>query len=152
MTVSVLCVCLGNICRSPTAEAVLRTRAEEAGLALEVDSAGTGGWHVGHPPDRRAQAAAAARGYDLSRQRARQVVQGDGRFDLILAMDDQNAADLRRLLPPEAHDRIALFLDGAPETAGRSVPDPYYDDRFDHVLDLIEAAADGWVARLKAGR
>ncbi len=149
----ILCVCLGNICRSPTAEAVLRAKLEAAGLgAIEVDSAGTGDWHVGSPPDERATAAAAARGIELGGT-ARQVRREDfERFDLLLAMDRSNEADLRALAPsPEAARRVRLIreLDPGAE-AGLDVPDPYHggSDGFDHVLDLLERACDGLLAEL----
>ncbi|MBK5932666.1 protein tyrosine phosphatase [Rhodovulum imhoffii] len=139
----ILFVCLGNICRSPTAEGVFRGLAEAAGVAVQVDSAGTGGWHVGNPPDRRAQAAAAARSYDLSGLRARQVCPEDfDRFDLILAMDRSNRADLERLRPAGNTTPVRLFLDYAGGSQ-REVPDPYYEGGFDRVLDLIEAASRG---------
>jgi protein-tyrosine phosphatase len=138
----ILCVCLGNICRSPTGEAVLRAHLPGA----EIDSAGTGGWHVGDPPYRPAIAAAARRGHDLSPQRARQVETEDfRRFDLILAMDRQNLADLRALAPADARAQVTLFLD---PIGGGDVPDPYYTRDFDGALDLIERAAEAWAARL----
>ncbi len=142
----VLCVCLGNICRSPTAEAVLRDLAarEAPGLITAVDSAGTAAYHVGEPPDRRSVAAAARRGYDLSALRARRVHQSDFQaFDLILAMDRANLAVLTRAAPHGARARIELFLAFAPDLGVDEVPDPYYggDDGFEHVLDLIEAGA-----------
>lgn len=136
----VLMVCLGNICRSPTAEAVLRHRLVAAGLdaLVEVDSAGTGDWHVGDPPDMRSQRHAARRGYDLSALRARRVSEADfARFDLILAMDQDNLADLERLQPEGGRAELRLFAD-AP------VPDPYAGGPagFELVLDLAEAASD----------
>jgi protein-tyrosine phosphatase len=145
--VRVLMVCLGNICRSPTAEAVLRAKLESVGLAhrVHVDSAGTGGWHVGDPPDSRSQRHAAKRGYDLSGLRARRVTPEDfDRFDFILAMDEDNLADLQRLAPDQG-GRATLRLFAAVE-----VPDPYSGTPagFEHVLDLVEAAADAWVAAL----
>ncbi len=149
---SVLFVCLGNICRSPTAEAVFRSRAGAAGLNLEIDSAGTGAWHVGAMPDERAQAAGKLRGYDLTPIRARQVSAGDyERFDLVLAMDHDNLSTLQSRAPKVAQDRIRLFLEFAPELGLNAVPDPYYggDDGFEEVLDLIEAASDGLIAHLK---
>lgn len=152
---SVLFVCLGNICRSPTAEAVFRTRAAAAGLDVAIDSAGTGAWHVGAMPDERAQAAGRARGYDLTSIRARQVVEDDYKmFDLVLAMDHDNLATLKSRAPKDRHGRIRLFLDFAPEARLNAVPDPYYggDDGFEEVLDLIETASDGLVAHLKAMR
>ena len=145
----VLFVCLGNICRSPTAEGVLRARAAAAGLALFVDSAGTGGWHVGEAPDRRAQAEARKRGYDLSAQRARQAMAQDFRdFDLIFAMDRSNLTALQRLRPADGAADLALFLDLLPGQPLREVPDPYYEDGFDTVLTLIEDGCDALIRRL----
>ncbi len=138
---------LGNICRSPTAEAVLRAKLGAAGLArrVEVDSAGTGSWHIGDPPDARSQRHAAKRGYDLSALRGRQVAEDDfQRFDLILAMDEGNLADLNRLAPDGAHRaELRLF-------AHIEVPDPYGGGPagFERVLDLVEAASDAWVKDL----
>lgn len=149
---SILFVCLGNICRSPTAEAVFRTRAAAAGLDVAIDSAGTGAWHVGAMPDERAQAAGLARGYDLTPIRARQVVVDDYEtFDLVLAMDHDNLATLKSRAPTDRHERIRLFLEFAPEAGLNAVPDPYYggDDGFEEVLDLIETASDGLIAHLK---
>jgi protein-tyrosine phosphatase len=136
----VLMVCLGNICRSPTAEAVLRHKLAAAGLDghVEVYSAGTGGWHVGDPPDARSQRHALRRGYDLSALRARRVSEADfQRFDLILAMDEDNLADLERLRPDGGRAEVRLF-------AERPVPDPYAGGAagFEAVLDLVEAASD----------
>jgi len=150
---SILFVCLGNICRSPTAEAVFRARAHAAGLDVHIASAGTGAWHVGASPDERAQAAGCARGYDLTPIRACQVSDADyERFDLLLAMDHDNLATLKSRAPKSAHDRIRLFLSFAPELGLNAVPDPYYggDQGFEEVLDLIEAASDGLIAHLKA--
>ncbi|TXS93001.1 low molecular weight phosphotyrosine protein phosphatase [Parahaliea maris] len=145
--VNVLFVCLGNICRSPTAHGVFEQRVAQRGLQerIVVDSCGTGDWHIGHPPDRRAQAAALQRGYDLSHLRARQVEPADfSLFDYVLAMDESNLGDLRAMRPASFAGHLGLFLDFA-DTGLREVPDPYYggDDGFDHVLDLIEAASDG---------
>jgi protein-tyrosine phosphatase len=138
----ILCVCLGNICRSPTAEAVLRHHLPGA----LIDSAGTGGWHVGAPPHGPAIAAAKARGYDLSDQRARQVAPADfERFDLILAMDAANLHDIGALRPSGAQARLAMFLE---PVGGGDVPDPYYSGDFEGALDLIEGAARAWAARL----
>lgn len=144
MSVSILCVCLGNICRSPTGQAVLETVLPEA----TVDSAGTGNWHVGEPPYAPMQQAARARGHDLSRQRARQVTAEDfHRFDLILAMDESNLADLQAIRPADSHADLALFLDVL-ENGPTDVPDPYYTRDFDGVVRLIERAAAKWAERL----
>ena len=143
----ILCVCLGNICRSPMAEGALRRRAAEAGLAIEVDSAGTGAYHIGNPPDPRGLAAAAARGYDNTGQRARQVrAQDFDDFDLIVAMDRANLTDLRRQAPHGARAEIELFH---PE--GTDIPDPYHGGPadYEHALDLVEMAADALIARLR---
>jgi protein-tyrosine phosphatase len=149
----VLFVCLGNICRSPTAEGVLRALAarEAPDLALEVDSAGTAAYHVGQPPDPRTRAAAARRGYDLSTLRARSIESADfERFDLILAMDRENLAVLRQRAPAHAHERLRLLLEFAPD-APEEVPDPYYGgpNGFEEVLDLVEAATRGLLAHLR---
>lgn len=144
----ILFVCLGNICRSPTAEGVTRALAEKAGVSVELDSAGTGSWHVGDPPDRRMQAAARAAGYDLSELRARQSQPSDFEtFDLILAMDEQNRMDLERLRPAGNETPVRLFLSYG--SSGRvNVPDPYYDGGFDGVVRMIEEAAEGLLAEL----
>lgn len=157
MTISVLFVCLGNICRSPTAEAVLRQRVKASGLAekLHIDSAGTGDWHIGKAPDPRSQAAALERGYDLSTLRARQVSAADfERFDYILAMDDANLADLKAMQPKDFAGHLGLFLAFHPGDVAPEVPDPYYGESagFDHVLDLVEAASDGLLAHLRDTR
>src|SRR6187402_2243323 len=150
----ILFVCLGNICRSPTAEGVLRAIAarEFPGLALQVDSAGTADYHVGEPPDRRTIAAARRRGYDLARLRARRVTRADlARFDLVLAMDRANLADLERLIAPDSRARLELFLDYAPECGFDEVPDPYSGgvEDFERVIDLCESAARGLLRRLQ---
>ena len=150
----ILFVCLGNICRSPTAEVVFRTVAsrEAPDIALEIDSAGTAGYHVGALPDRRTRQAAARRGYDLSALRARMVEAHDFEyFDLILAMDRENLSALERRSPPHARDRLRLFLEFAPQTGVSEVPDPYYGgpNGFEDVLDLIEAAARGLLEHLR---
>ena len=145
---SVLFVCLGNICRSPTAEGVFRKLVGEAGRSDEfhIDSAGTGSWHVGRAPDERARKAALNRGIDISRQVARQVRVGDFEdFDYILAMDKDNLRVLEGLAPASDRDKIGLFLDFAPGSGMREVPDPYYGgaNGFDDVLDLVEEASRG---------
>jgi len=150
----VLFVCLGNICRSPTAEGVLRDLAarEAPQLRLDVDSAGTADYHIGAPPDPRTQSAARARGIDLSGLRARQIEGRDfERFDYILAMDEDNLVQLERLRPRDAHAQLQLFMSYAPQLGQREVPDPYYGgpQDFEAVLDLTRAAARGFIAALE---
>jgi protein-tyrosine phosphatase len=124
---SVLFVCLGNICRSPLAEAAFRAEAERLGLDVHIDSAGTGDWHEGHPPDRRAAAVAARNGVDISHLRARQVRPEDfDRFDHIVALDRQNLRDLKRLRPPGSRAALSLLLDHVAGREGQPVADPYY--------------------------
>ena len=150
----ILFVCLGNICRSPTAEVVFRAVAQRDApdLVLEIDSAGTAGYHVGELPDQRTRQAAARRGYDMSALRAR-VVEADDfeHFDLILAMDRENLRALERRAPAHARERIRLFLEFAPEAGIGEVPDPYYGgpNGFEDVLDLIEAASRGLLEHLR---
>ena len=150
----ILFVCLGNICRSPTAEGVLRTLAarEAPELRLEVDSAGTADFHVGEPPDPRTQAAGLRRGYDLAALRARVIEPADfGHYDLILAMDEDNLRVLRRRAPAHVHERLRLLLEFAPDADSRDVPDPYYGgpNGFEEVLDLVEAATRGLLTHLR---
>jgi len=144
----ILFVCMGNICRSPTAEGVFRRLVQERAshLPLEIDSAGTHDYHVGEPPDARAVAAAARRGIDLRSLRARQVSDEDfERFDLIVAMDRLNHVTLLERAPPVAHERIRLFMEYAGDADVQDVPDPYYGGPlgFEQVLDLAEEAAAG---------
>lgn len=146
--ISVLFVCMGNICRSPTAEGVFRRLVDERapGLDLEIDSAGTHDYHVGEPPDERAVAAAARRGIDLGRLRARQVADADfERFDLIVAMDRLNREALLARSPESCRERIRLFMEFAGSSELDDVPDPYYGGPvgFEQVLDLAEEAAAG---------
>jgi protein-tyrosine phosphatase len=155
--VRILFVCLGNICRSPTAEAVLRRllELEAPELGVSVDSAGTHDYHVGRPPDPRAQAAARRRGFDMSALRARQIEPADfERFDYVLVMDEQNRRDALAIARPLGTARCALLLDFAPELELREVPDPYYGGPagFEQVLDLVEAAARGLIRELRTRR
>jgi protein-tyrosine phosphatase len=147
---------MGNICRSPTAEGVFRDLAQRAGLgeSLLVDSAGTGDWHVGAPPDRRAVQAAKRRGYDLSPLRARQVEPADfARFGWILAMDQQNLRALEAMRPVDYPGHVGLLLALQPELGIDEVPDPYYGGPkgFEHVLDLVESALTALLERVRAG-
>ncbi|MFQ5564371.1 MAG: low molecular weight protein-tyrosine-phosphatase [Parvularculaceae bacterium] len=147
----ILFVCLGNICRSPAAEGVLRAAARKRGLDLYIESAGTGGWHVGDPPDARMIKAAARRGYEIAHQRARQVALSDFyEFDYLLAMDLGNQAELLAMAPPNRECDIRLFLDFA-DTDMRETPDPYYggSQGFETVLDLIETGAEGFLDYLE---
>ena len=158
--VGVLFVCLGNICRSPTAHGIFQQRvlAQPVSVAecIRVDSAGTGDWHIGEPPDTRAQAAARQRGYNLSNLRARQVSRQDFNcFDYILAMDHRNLADLREIQPADFTGVLGMFLDYLPDntvngSVSRDVPDPYYggDEGFQQVLDLVEKASAGLLAHI----
>ncbi|MBW4329291.1 low molecular weight phosphotyrosine protein phosphatase [Stakelama sp. CBK3Z-3] len=147
---TILFVCLGNICRSPMAEGALRARAQAAGLDLIVDSAGTGGWHVGEPPDERAQAETLNHGVDISTLRGRQVAPVDfARFTHIFALDDENLANLRRFAP-ETHDaHLGLLLDMVPGLEGQPVADPYYGgaDGFARTWQQVDAAAAALVER-----
>ncbi len=148
MTTRILFVCLGNICRSPSAHGIFAHLAARSGVDVHVESAGTGGWHIGDPPDARAIQEAAARGYDLTAIRAQQVRSADfERFDLIVAMDRANVAALERMRPMASETPVELFLSFA-DTGHDEVPDPYYEGSFELVLDLIEAASRGLLAHL----
>lgn len=153
---SVLFVCMGNICRSPSAHGMVRHHLQQryAQWPVRLDSAGTHGYHIGDPPDQRSIAAAARRGITLDDLRARQVEAEDFHsFDLVLAMDEQNLHALRQLRPDNARAELQLFLEFAPSLDVREVPDPYYGgaNGFEHVLDLIEQASEGLLAQI-AGR
>ncbi|WP_249978759.1 low molecular weight protein-tyrosine-phosphatase [Vreelandella olivaria] len=152
----ILFVCLGNICRSPTAEGVFQRAVDDAGLSdfIRVDSCGVGHWHVGKAPDERAQLAAKRRGIDISCLRARQLSANDFLvFDYVLAMDRDNLSAMRALQPPESQARVGLFLAfaGMPDA---EVPDPYYggEEGFEAVLDMIQKASEGLIAELINGR
>lgn len=150
---SILFVCLGNICRSPLAEAAFRRNAAVAGLEALVDSAGTGGWHAGSPPDGRAQAVAMKHGVDISGYRARQVTVADfTRFDHIFALDHSNLDDLLAIAPPDGTARVSLLLDVMPSRAGEGVADPYFGgaDGFDKTWSDVDAATRALVAMLSA--
>jgi len=147
----ILFVCLGNICRSPTAEGVFRGLASQNDLDVIADSCGTGGYHVGEQPDTRAMFEASLRGFDLSRQRSRKLTLADfDAFDHILCMDNSNMQNTRALAPEGAKAEIELFLNYAPNQPLKEVPDPYYEDNFSDVFDLIEQASMGLIQMLKA--
>jgi protein-tyrosine phosphatase len=155
MKPSVLFVCLGNICRSPLAEAALREEAERSGLAIEIDSAGTGDWHVGAPPDLRAIAVAKRNGVDISGLRARLVTPGDfHRFDHVVALDAENLANLKRMQPPDARAELSLLLDHVEGKGGQAVADPYYgdDEHFDETWADVTAGAQALVRKLVGRR
>ncbi len=152
--VRVLFVCMGNICRSPTAQGIFRNLVQEAGLEefIEVDSAGTHAYHVGNPPDQRAQETAQRRGLELSDLRARQVSQEDfERFDYILAMDEDNHYSLSLVCPLEYQEKLGLLMEYAPHWGEREVPDPYYggDQGFEQVFDMVEAACQGLLEEIR---
>ncbi|MGQ0801005.1 MAG: low molecular weight protein-tyrosine-phosphatase [Pseudomarimonas sp.] len=150
---SILFVCMGNICRSPLAEGIMRAAFAAAGLRIEVDSAGTLGYHAGEAADPRARAVAKQRGIPIDDLRARQLcIEDFHRFDLILAADSQNLAELKRLQPSDARAQVALLLDWAGAASTGQVPDPYYGDRrdFERVFDLLSNASHGLVARLRS--
>lgn len=147
-------ICLGNICRSPLAEALLRARADAAGLNLRIDSAGTGAWHIGKPPDVRSIAVAREFGLDISGLRARQIAAADfHRFDLLLCMDQDVTRAVSRIRPPSAPAQVHLMLDWLGLGAGRDVPDPYHGDPSDFLAmyRLLAEATDALVERLRSG-
>ncbi|MGL4232402.1 MAG: low molecular weight protein-tyrosine-phosphatase [Casimicrobium sp.] len=154
----ILFICMGNICRSPTAEGVFRAKAEAAGLLprLTIDSAGTHNYHPGEPPDARSQAHAKRRGYDLSALRARAVTEHDiEHFDLLIVMDDLNRSTLLNRAAAEHHPKVRRmmeFAEGDLSARVREVPDPYYGERedFERVLDLVEAASEGLIAHVRS--
>lgn len=153
MTKRILFACLGNICRSPLAEGILRSKAQAAGLDIVVDSAGTGGWHVGDPPDARAVVAARISGYDIAGQIARSATPEDfDKFDLIAVMDDSNLRDMERLRRNGSATPVVKVTDYAPDSGAQEVPDPYYTGKFMPVIKLLECCADGIVAQLLAER
>ncbi len=152
--VSILFVCMGNICRSPTAQGVFRELVRREGLEemIHVDSAGTHAYHVGKAPDIRAQETAVRRGVDLSDMRARRATTEDFEsFDYILAMDQDNYLGLMEICPRGMEEKLALFMDYAPHLRTREVPDPYYGAAggFEQVFDLVEEAAEGLLAEIR---
>jgi protein-tyrosine phosphatase len=151
---AILFLCLGNICRSPLAEGAARVAFADAGIVAMLDSAGTGDWHIGHPPDPRAQAEARRRGVDIGDLRGRQLAPEDFyRFDLILAADGENLREARALAPADATARVRLMLDLVPGRQGASVADPYYGDEggFAATWDDVSAVAAALVAETASG-
>ncbi|MES9872192.1 MAG: low molecular weight protein-tyrosine-phosphatase [Candidatus Sedimenticola sp. 6PFRAG7] len=152
--VRVLFVCMGNICRSPTAHGVFEALVEREGLShiITVDSAGTHAYHVGEQPDPRSQSTARSRGFDLSYIRARKAEQSDfQKFDYVLAMDSDNYSNLKAICPQGLGDKLQMFLDFAPDLDVRDVPDPYYGGAggFERVFDMVEAASEGLLADIR---
>ena len=154
MKTNVLFVCLGNICRSPLAEAAFRREAGRLGLDVEIDSAGTGDWHIGYPPDPRAAAVAARNGIDIAHLRARQVTPGDfRRFDHIVALDSNNLRDLERMRPADGKAELSLLLDHVAGREGQAVADPYHgeDAHFDAAWADVVAGAEALARKIGAG-
>lgn len=154
MTVKVMFVCMGNICRSPTAHGVFRAAVTAAGLSdqIYIESSGTHAYHVGESPDRRAQQTARSRGLDMSDLRAQKVRSSDfDTFDYVLAMDDDNMFNLQAICPPEHKSKLYMFLDFAHNTAGREVPDPYYGGAsgFETVFDMVEDGSQGLLQHIR---
>ncbi|MFT6331202.1 MAG: protein-tyrosine phosphatase [Bermanella sp.] len=151
-TPSVLFVCLGNICRSPSAEAVFKKKAADVGINVEIDSAGTAGYHKGTAPDKRSQAVGMQRDYSFKGLKCRKVVEQDfEKFDYILGMDNENVTNLLEACPEEFQHKVSLFLSFS-QSEEQEVPDPYYGGKrgFEYVLDLIEQGADGFIDHLKS--
>ena len=149
---SVLFVCLGNICRSPSAEAVFKKKALDSGINIEIDSAGTAGYHKGAAPDKRSEAAGMERGYSFKGLKCRRVIEQDfEKFDYIVGMDNQNIANLLEACPEEFQHKVSLLLSFG-ESEEQEIPDPYYGGKrgFEYVLDLIEQGADGFIEHLKS--
>ena len=147
----ILFVCMGNICRSPTAEGVCRFQIKKHNIEhlFEIDSAGTHAYHIGEPPDARSQIAAKKQGIDLSSQRARQVHQSDFyHYDYIFAMDFANLADLKAICPDEQQHKLSLILDNIPASQGQSVPDPYFNGGFDNIVNLVNNAIQHFLRKL----
>ena len=149
----ILMVCLGNICRSPVAEGILKHKALQAGLNIMVDSAGTSGWHNGEAPDERSQKSTLKRGINIARQKSRKVTLSDfEEFDLIYAMDTSNFQNLKKLAPSKHQPKIKLILDEIYPDKNADVPDPYYTtDGFDEVFELLDAACEKIVLNIKSG-
>ncbi|RLJ60471.1 protein-tyrosine phosphatase [Litoreibacter meonggei] len=153
MSNRLLFACLGNICRSPLAEGIVRAKAQSAGLELEIDSAGTGGWHIGDPPDGRAIVAARLKGYDIENQISRRIGPIDfDAFDLIVAMDETNRQDIEALRPSGSVVPVVLMSSFASGDVPVEVPDPYYTGKFEPVIAMLETCADALVAQLLTAR
>ena len=153
MTKRLLFACLGNICRSPLAEGIVRAKAQDAGLELEIDSAGTSGFHAGNPPDARAIVAARIKGYDIEGQTSRMFIAGDfAAFDLIVAMDETNRQDIEALRPSGSTVPVVLMSSFASGAVPIEVSDPYYTGKFEPVIAVLETCADALVSQLLAER